>query len=75
MREPSFLNLNNSFSDTFKCVRNFIVMDDGKAVEIPKDPRFLHYEDLMAAAKPIPFVECDERMAAGMCYTSVSRDA
>jgi fatty-acyl-CoA synthase len=45
-------------------------MDDGKHVEIPKDPRFLHYEELMAAARPSPLVEVDERLAAGMCYTS-----
>eukprot|EP00047_Mylnosiga_fluctuans_P006397 m.246644 g.246644 ORF g.246644 m.246644 type:complete len:557 (-) comp15122_c0_seq1:54-1724(-) len=56
--------------DKFKTVKHIVVMDDGKPVEIPKDPRFLDYEQLMAGSKPVPLLDVDERSAAGMCYTS-----
>eukprot|EP00730_Choanoeca_flexa_P018725 TRINITY_DN9123_c0_g1_i1.p1 TRINITY_DN9123_c0_g1~~TRINITY_DN9123_c0_g1_i1.p1 ORF type:complete len:563 (+),score=121.41 TRINITY_DN9123_c0_g1_i1:60-1748(+) len=56
-------------ADTFKTVRNFIVMNDG-AGEIPDDPRILMYDDLLASAKEVDFSVTDERMPASMCYTS-----
>ncbi|MCW2525065.1 MAG: Acyl-CoA synthetase (AMP-forming)/AMP-acid ligase, partial [Frankiales bacterium] len=55
---------------TMPSVRQVIVMDDGVANELPEDPRVLDYEQLLAQAKPAEFHVADERLAAGMCYTS-----
>ncbi|HEY9390877.1 MAG TPA: AMP-binding protein, partial [Mycobacteriales bacterium] len=51
-------------------VRHFVVMDDGAPTEIPDDPRILHYEELLADARPVRFTVDDENRAAAMCYTS-----
>jgi fatty-acyl-CoA synthase len=53
-------------------VRHIVVMDDGKGeVPSPDGGRALHdYEDLLAAASPIPFDVVDEDRAAAMAYTS-----
>eukprot|EP00045_Choanoeca_perplexa_P015259 m.187670 g.187670 ORF g.187670 m.187670 type:complete len:567 (+) comp16933_c0_seq1:2496-4196(+) len=55
--------------DSFKTVRNVVVMDDG-AGEIPDDPRILMYDNLLASAKEVEFAASDELMPASMCYTS-----
>ena len=41
-----------------------------RASEIPDDPRFHDYEELLAAAEPVEFHVEDENQAAAMCYTS-----
>lgn len=51
-------------------VRHFVVMDDGAPTEIPDDPRIVHYEELLAEARPVRFRIDDENRAAAMCYTS-----
>jgi fatty-acyl-CoA synthase len=61
--------------DRLGTVRHVVVMDDlppgaPKAVEIPDDPRFHDYEQLLAAAEPVEFHVGDENQAAAMCYTS-----
>jgi fatty-acyl-CoA synthase len=56
--------------DSMKTVQHVVVMDDGGDVEIPDDPRILHYEDLLAGAQPVEFAVDDEWRAASMCYTS-----
>jgi fatty-acyl-CoA synthase len=53
----------------FKNVWHFVVMDDGKG-DIPDDNRILHYEELLAEAKPVEFHVKDENRAAAMAYTS-----
>ncbi len=55
---------------TFETVRHFVVMDDGKDVEVPDDPRIQDYEALLANATPVDFHVEDEWRAASMCYTS-----
>ncbi|HEX5495381.1 MAG TPA: long-chain fatty acid--CoA ligase [Mycobacteriales bacterium] len=55
---------------TLTTVRHFVVMDDGAPTEIPDDPRIVHYEDLLADAKPVRFRIDEENRAAAMCYTS-----
>jgi len=52
-----------------KDVWHYVVMDDGKG-DIPDDNRILHYEDLLAEAKPVEFRVTDENRAAAMAYTS-----
>ncbi len=61
--------------DRFETVRHVVVMDDlpagaPGAAEIPDDPRFHDYEELLAAAEPVEFAVQDENQAAAMCYTS-----
>ncbi|GAA2843590.1 long-chain fatty acid--CoA ligase [Kribbella solani] len=55
-------------------VRHVVVMDDLPAgapgAEVPDDPRFHDYEELLAAAAPVEFHVEDENQAAAMCYTS-----
>ncbi|WP_166658661.1 long-chain fatty acid--CoA ligase [Kribbella sp. VKM Ac-2571] len=55
-------------------VRHVVVMDDlpagAPSAEIPDDPRFHDYEELVAAAQPVEFHVEDENQAAAMCYTS-----
>ncbi len=49
-------------------------MDDlppgAPGAEVPDDPRFHDYEELLAAAEPVEFHIDDENQAAAMCYTS-----
>jgi fatty-acyl-CoA synthase len=61
--------------DRLGTVRQVVVMDDlpagaSSAVEIPQDPRFHDYEELLSAAQPLDFHVNDENQAAAMCYTS-----
>ncbi|HEY3006102.1 MAG TPA: long-chain fatty acid--CoA ligase, partial [Kribbellaceae bacterium] len=61
--------------DRLTTVRHVVVMDDlpagaPNAVEVPDDPRFHDYEELLAAAEPAEFAVRDENQAAAMCYTS-----
>src|SRR6266508_6783903 len=61
--------------DRLTTVRHVVVMDDlpaaaPNAVEVPDDPRFHDYEELLAAAEPVEFAVQDENQAAAMCYTS-----
>jgi fatty-acyl-CoA synthase len=55
---------------TFETVRHVIVMDDGAPVDIPDDPRILHFDELVADAPRASFRVDDENRAAAMCYTS-----
>jgi fatty-acyl-CoA synthase len=59
-------------TDKMDTVRHFVVVDDGAEVEIPDDPRVLHYERLLAESEPFSgrFEIADENLAAAMCYTS-----
>ena len=56
---------------TFTTVKHLVVMDDGAEHEVPgDDPRWLDYEELLAAAEPAEFHAHEEHRAAAMCYTS-----
>jgi fatty-acyl-CoA synthase len=56
-------------ADQMPNVRNFIVMGDGPAGDLPN---VLRYDELLAEAGdgPYDFPEVDERAAASLCYTS-----
>jgi fatty-acyl-CoA synthase len=72
--DRSLLGLLMPLLDRFATVRHVVVMDDLPAgaagVEIPDDPRFHDYEELLAGAEPVEFHVDDENQAAAMCYTS-----
>jgi len=73
--DRSLLGLLLPLVPTFEPVRHLVVMDDGAENEVPSNdgsdgPRIHDYEDLLAAAPPVPFRVDDERRAASMCYTS-----
>ena len=70
--DRSLLGLLWPLVDQLTTVRHFVVMDDGKGeVPSPDGGRPLHdYEDLLAAASPVPFRVDDENQAAAMAYTS-----
>jgi fatty-acyl-CoA synthase len=55
---------------SFDTVRHYVVLDDGKDVDIPDDPRIRDYEAVLARAEPVEFSVDDEDRAASMCYTS-----
>jgi len=70
--DRSLLGLLQPLLKTFTTVKHLVLMDDGKG-DIPADLNGLplhHYEDLLAAEKPVAFRVDDERRAASMCYTS-----
>jgi len=72
--DRSLLGLFLPLLDRLPLVRHVVVMDDLPAgapgVEVPDDPRFHDYEELLAAAEPVEFHVEDENQAAAMCYTS-----
>jgi fatty-acyl-CoA synthase len=73
--DRSLLGLLMPLVPTFATVRHLVVMDDGGTAAIPSNdgsdgPRVHDYEDLLAAAEPVPLAVDDERRAASMCYTS-----
>ncbi|TCN39299.1 fatty-acyl-CoA synthase [Kribbella orskensis] len=72
--DRSLLGLFLPLLDQLPLVRHVVVMDDLPAgapgVEVPDDPRFHDYEELLAAAEPVEFHVDDENQAAAMCYTS-----
>lgn len=57
-------------------VRHWIVFPDGTDGELPPDPRFHEYDELVAGAAPYrgsfaaTFDSAEENLAAGLCYTS-----
>lgn len=53
-------------------VRHWIVIDDDSGATLPAGPRFLDYEELLAATPPREgrFEIDDEHRASGLCYTS-----
>ncbi|MEU3641928.1 long-chain fatty acid--CoA ligase [Lentzea sp. NPDC034063] len=59
-----------------RTVRHWVVLPDDSDVEIPADPRVLHYDELVAGAAPFAgsfedsFTLADENLASGLCYTS-----
>ncbi|MGW1343286.1 long-chain fatty acid--CoA ligase [Kribbella sp. NPDC002412] len=72
--DRSLLGLFLPLLDRLPLVRHVVVMDDLPAgapgPEVPDDPRFHDYEELLAAADPVEFHVDDENQAAAMCYTS-----
>ncbi|MEI8410355.1 MULTISPECIES: long-chain fatty acid--CoA ligase [unclassified Kribbella] len=72
--DRSLLGLFLPLLDRLPLLRHIVVMDDLPAgapgVEVPGDPRFHDYEELLAAAEPVEFHVEDENQAAAMCYTS-----
>ncbi|MEU4604731.1 long-chain fatty acid--CoA ligase [Kribbella sp. NPDC023972] len=72
--DKSLLGLFLPLLDRLPLVRHVVVMDDLPAgapgPEVPDDPRFHDYEELLAAAEPVEFHVSDENQAAAMCYTS-----
>ncbi|MFI7060400.1 long-chain fatty acid--CoA ligase [Kribbella sp. NPDC050124] len=72
--DRSLLGLFLPLLDRLPLVRHVVVMDDLPAgapgAEVPDDPRFHDYEELLAAADPVEFHVEDENQAAAMCYTS-----
>ncbi|UMG91738.1 AMP-binding protein [Nocardioides sp. TF02-7] len=63
-------------ADRLPGVRRWVVFPDGSDEALPPDPRFVDYDDLVAAATPYEgsfeetFSAADENLAAGLCYTS-----
>jgi fatty-acyl-CoA synthase len=72
--DKSLLGLFLPLLDRLPLVRHVVVMDDLPAgapgPEVPDDPRFHDYEELLATAEPVEFHVSDENQAAAMCYTS-----
>ncbi|WP_241996061.1 long-chain fatty acid--CoA ligase [Kribbella antiqua] len=72
--DRSLLGLFLPLLERLPLLRHIVVMDDlppgAPGVEIPDDPRFHDYEELLAAAEPVDFHVEDENQAAAMCYTS-----
>jgi len=72
--DRSLLKLFLPLLDRLPQLRHVVVMDDlppgAPGPEIPDDPRFHDYEELLAAAEPVEFHVEDENQAAAMCYTS-----
>ncbi|GGC89657.1 long-chain-fatty-acid--CoA ligase [Tersicoccus solisilvae] len=57
--------------DRLPTVRHIVVMDDGAGPALPRDPRVVDYEALIASAAPAATLSVpDERSAAALCYTS-----
>ncbi|MGA5273639.1 long-chain fatty acid--CoA ligase [Streptomyces cellulosae] len=62
--------------DRLPGVRHWVVFPDGTDGELPSDPRFHDYDDLVAGAEPYQgsfeatFSSAEENLAAGLCYTS-----
>ncbi|WP_433164696.1 long-chain fatty acid--CoA ligase [Kribbella sp. CA-247076] len=72
--DRSLLGLFLPLLDRLPLLRHVVVMDDlpagASGAEVPDDPRFHDYEQLLAAAEPAEFRVEDENQAAAMCYTS-----
>ncbi|MEV5961621.1 long-chain fatty acid--CoA ligase [Kribbella sp. NPDC051952] len=72
--DKSLLKLFLPLLERLPLVQHVVVMDDlpagAPAAEVPDDPRFHDYEELLAAAEPVEFHVEDENQAAAMCYTS-----
>jgi fatty-acyl-CoA synthase len=72
--DRSLLGLFLPLLDRLPLLQHIVVMDDLPAgapgVDVPDDPRFHDYEELLAAAEPVDFRVDDENQAAAMCYTS-----
>ncbi|MBA2324209.1 MAG: long-chain fatty acid--CoA ligase [Pseudonocardiales bacterium] len=70
--DRSLLPLLWPLTEKMDTVRHYVVIDDGADVDIPDDPRILHYDRLLAESEPFAgtFVVEDENTAAAMCYTS-----
>ncbi|GAC1323176.1 MAG: fatty acid--CoA ligase [Thermoleophilaceae bacterium] len=66
--EDSLVPLLEKVAPTFETVRHYIVMGDGDPGSLPNA---LRYEELLAdAPAEFEYPELDDRMAAGLCYTS-----
>jgi fatty-acyl-CoA synthase len=66
--DDSLVPLLAKVAPTFETVEHYVVVGDGDASALPNAIR---YEDLLAAnAGSYDYPELDERMAAGLCYTS-----
>lgn len=72
--DKSLLGLFLPLLERLPLIRHVVVMDDlppgAPGAEVPDDPRFHDYEELLAAAEPVEFHVDDENQAAAMCYTS-----
>jgi len=72
--DKSLLGVFLPLLDRLPLIRHVVVMDDlppgAPGAEVPDDPRFHDYEELLAAAEPVEFHVDDENQAAAMCYTS-----
>ncbi|WP_222432018.1 long-chain fatty acid--CoA ligase [Leekyejoonella antrihumi] len=57
-------------------VRHWVIIPDGSDVELPPDPRIIHFADLVGRCEPCAgsfeanFGAADENLASGLCYTS-----
>jgi fatty-acyl-CoA synthase len=70
--DRSLLALFSRYLPQLDTVKHVIVMDDGADVEIPRDPRILHYSELVGGADELDFSDrvTEERQAAALCYTT-----
>jgi acyl-CoA synthetase (AMP-forming)/AMP-acid ligase II len=73
--DDSLVPLIEKLAPTFETVEHFIVVGDGDAGSLPGGrARILRYEELLGLAgvgEPgFDYPELDDRMAAGLCYTS-----
>jgi acyl-CoA synthetase (AMP-forming)/AMP-acid ligase II len=66
--DDSLVPLLEKLVPTFKTVEQFVVVGDGDAGSLPN---VLRYEELLARHQPgFEYPELDDRMGAGLCYTS-----
>ncbi|HEY8253695.1 MAG TPA: long-chain fatty acid--CoA ligase [Rhizomicrobium sp.] len=70
--DPAFLPMVAAIAPKLPALRAVVVLCDADAVPLADLPVPLHcYEDLLAAAAPIPaWPQFDENTASGLCYTS-----
>ena len=67
--DDSLVPLLEKVAPTFETVETYIVMGDGDAGSLPGD--VVRYEELLAEQESgYDYPELDDRMAAGLCYTS-----
>jgi fatty-acyl-CoA synthase len=68
----SLMPLFAKYLPELRTVKHVIVMDDGASVELPDDPRIVHWADVIATESQLDFTDrvTDERQGASICYTT-----